>query len=82
YDVFCRESKDCKGQRMVNVIYPPANLFTEPIKEVPVSEEFMRLTEEKLHGLLSEIASVDVPFRRTTEEKTCSYCDFRMICGR
>ena len=82
YDVFCRESEDCKGQRMVNVIYPPANLFTEPIKEVPVSEEFMRLTEDKLHGLLSEIASVDVPFRRTTEEKTCSYCDFRMICGR
>ncbi len=82
YDVFCSESKDYKGQRMVNVIYPPANLFTEPIKEVPVSEEFMRLTEEKLHGLLSEIASVDVPFRRTTEEKTCSYCDFRMICGR
>ena len=82
YDVFCRESAEYKGQRMVNVIYPPANLFTEPVKEVPVSEEFMRLTEEKLHGLLSEIASVDVPFRRTTEEKTCSYCDFRMICGR
>ena len=82
YDVFCRKSEGYKGQRMVNVIYPPANLFTEPVKEVPVSEEFMRLTEEKLHDLLTEIASVDVPFKRTTEEKTCSYCDFRMICGR
>lgn len=82
YDVFCRESKNYNGQRMVNVIYPPANLFTEPVKEVPVSETFMRLTEEKLHGLLSEIASVDVPFRRTDEEDTCAICDFRMICGR
>ncbi len=82
YDVFCRGSEEYRGQRMVNVIYPPANLFTEPVKEVPVSEEFMRLTEERLHGLLSEIASADVPFRRTEEEKTCSYCDFRMICGR
>lgn len=82
YDVFCRESKNYNGQRMVNVIYPPANLFTEPVKEVPVSETFMRLTEEKLHGLLSEIASVDVPFRRTDDEDTCAICDFRMICGR
>ena len=82
YDVFCRESEDYKGQRMVNVIYPPANMFTEPVKEVPVSETFMELTEGRLHDLLSEIASVDVPFRRTDEAKTCSFCDFRMICGR
>ncbi len=82
YDVFCRGSEEYRGQRMVNVIYPPANLFTEPVKEVPVSEVFMKLTEERLHGLLSEISSTDVPFRRTEEEKTCSYCDFRMICGR
>lgn len=82
YDVFCRESEDYKGQRMVNVIYPPANMFTEPVKEVPVSETFMKLTEGRLHDLLSEIASVDVPFRRTDEEKTCAICDFRMICGR
>ena len=82
YDVFCRESVDCKGKRLVNVIYPPANLFTDPVKEVPVSDEFMRLTEERLHGLLSEVASVEVPFKRTGEEKTCEICDFRMICGR
>jgi hypothetical protein len=52
YDVFCRESGLFNGQRMVNVIYPPANLFTEQVKEVPVSETFMNLTEERLHGLL------------------------------
>ena len=82
YDVFCRESGLYDGKRMVNVIYPPANMFTEPVKEIPVSGEFMRLTEERLRGLLAEIASVEVPFRRTSEEKTCSLCDFRMICGR
>lgn len=82
YDVFCRESEEYSGRRMVNAIYSPAGLFTEPVKEIPVSERFMNLTEERLHGLLSEIASLEVPFRRTAEEKTCSYCDFRMICGR
>lgn len=82
YDVFCRESEGYRGQRMVNVIYPPAALFTQPIKEVPVSEKFMSLTEERLHSFLSEIASIVVPFVRTDEEKTCSHCDFRMICGR
>ena len=82
YDLFCRESGLFKGKRMVNVIYPPAGLFTGQVKEVPVSEEFMRLTEERLHGLLAEIASVEVPFERTSETGTCAYCDFRMICGR
>ena len=82
YDVFCRNSGLCKGEGIVNVIYPPAGLFTDPVKEDPVSEEFMRLTEEKLHGLLAEIASVDVPFVRTSDPDACKYCDFRMICGR
>lgn len=82
YDLFCRESGLFKGNRMVNVIYPPAGLFTGQVKEVPVSEEFMRLTEERLHGLLAEIASVEVPFGRTSETSTCAYCDFRIICGR
>lgn len=82
YDVFCRRSGVYKGERIVNVIYPPAGLFVGPAKEVPVSEEFMRLTEERLHALLAEIASVEVPFRRTSEANTCKNCDFRMICGR
>lgn len=82
YDLFCRQDTRVKGFRMVNTIYPPANLFTEPVKDVPVSEEFMKLTEERLHSLLMEITSLDVPFKRTDNDKTCSWCDFRMICGR
>jgi CRISPR/Cas system-associated exonuclease Cas4 (RecB family) len=82
YDVFCPGLKEFPGGRLVNVIYPPANLFTDQVKEVPVSGEFMKLTEDRLHSLLTEIASVDVPFRRTEEKATCEYCDFRMICGR
>lgn len=82
YDVFCSARNDSRGARLVNVIYPPANLFTEQVKEVPVSGEFMNMTKERLHSLLAEIASVEVPFRRTEEKDTCEYCDFRMICGR
>lgn len=83
YDVFCRGTEGLAGNRIVNVIYPPARLFTDPVREVPVSGKFMSLAEERLHGLLAEMASVGIPFRRTTEkESTCLYCDFRMICGR
>ncbi len=82
YDLMCRDEFVAKGSRLVNVICPPARLFTDPVKEVPVSQVFSDLMEEKLSSLLKEMTSLDVPFRRTDDEKTCSWCDFRMICGK
>ena len=52
------------------------------LKDRPQSAEFTRLTRERLKGLLAEMTDPSVPFRRTEERSTCSYCDFKMICGR
>ena len=30
----------------------------------------------------NEMYDVNVPFRRTSDEAACEYCDFKMICGR
>ena len=36
----------------------------------------------ELEALLKEITDPGVPFRRTDCAGACTYCDFRMICGR
>lgn len=82
YDKLCSDRPGIEGSRIVNSIYSPATLFTEPVKEVPLSPVFVALVEERLEALLGELASPEVPFRRTDDDKTCSWCDFRMICGR
>jgi hypothetical protein len=38
--------------------------------------------DEAMTGLLDELTDLSVPWRRTTDPKTCSYCDFKNICGR
>jgi hypothetical protein len=82
YDRFCKADPAVGNCRLVNTIYPPASLFKDPVRNVPVSQVFMEKTEEQFHQLLAELVSLEVPFSRTAEEKTCEYCDFRMICGR
>lgn len=67
---------------LVNSIYSTARLYSQPLPDVPVSGEFCRLAMEGLHALLAEIVDLSTPFRRTTEPKTCEYCDFKAICGK
>lgn len=38
--------------------------------------------ENHLSSLLSEIYGMEQPFDQTEDEKKCSYCDFKGICGR
>ena len=68
--------------RLVNSIYSTARLYSAPLPDVPVSAEFCRLAMDGLHALLTEIVDLSTPFRRTTEPKTCDWCDFKAICGR
>jgi len=82
YDVMCGSDPALAGARLVNTIYPPAGLFTSPVKDVPVSAEFMRLMADRLKSLLAEMVSPEIPFTRTDDPKTCSMCNFKMICGR
>ena len=43
---------------------------------------FGRLMDESVKGLLDELTDLSVPWRRTSDTKTCTYCDFKNICGR
>ena len=82
YGLLAQEQEKLKGRPVVNSIYSVSRLFTEPLKDRPQSAEFARLTRERLKDLLAEMTDPSVPFRRTEELRTCSYCDFKMICGR
>ena len=82
YGLLAQERPELKGRPLVNSIYSVSRLFTEPLKDRPQSAEFTRLTRERLKDLLAEMTDPAVPFRRTEEHQTCSYCDFKMICGR
>ena len=65
-----------------NSVYAPAKLFVSQVTDVPASRVFISLMKENLSELLAEIADPEVPFARTSDTKTCSMCDFKMICGR
>ena len=83
YGVLAGGSPEAEGMTLVNSIYQPSRFFTEGVRNVPVSQEFNREVEERLHGLLSEMSDTAVPWRRTDDIKnTCAYCDFKVICGR
>ncbi len=82
YDRFVAGDAALKGSRIVNSIYQPSRLFVKEVESVAVGGRFLTLMEERLHGLLGELADPAVPFRRTEDAKTCEWCDFKNICGR
>ena len=82
YDILAQEDPDVKGKAVTNSIYQPAVLFKEGVKNVPMCDRFNEEVMGRLHKILAEMTDTSVPWRRTGEEKTCSWCDFKMICGR
>ncbi|MBR3652496.1 MAG: PD-(D/E)XK nuclease family protein [Bacteroidales bacterium] len=82
YDRFVAGDAALKGRRIVNSIYQPSRLFVKEVESVAVGGRFLTLMEERLHGLLGQLADPAVPFRRTEDAKTCEWCDFKNICGR
>ena len=81
YDMFVKDSIPA-GADVVNCVYPTQKLFTSGVEQAPLSPVFCDIMKERLSGLLKEIAGTEVPFVRTEDRKTCSYCDFKNICGR
>jgi len=81
YDMFIEEQLEC-GTSISNSVYAPARLFVSAVESIPASPVFSSLMKERLSGMLREISDTEVPFNRTEDARTCSYCDFKMICGR
>ena len=81
YDRFVEKMK-LEYNELENVIYPVPKLFTGDIYASGTSKEFERLVTERLRGVLADISDPDRGFRRTGDEKTCGYCDFRKLCGK
>ena len=82
YDRFVASEKSLPDWRIVNSIYQTSRLFVHEVESVALSDRFLQLMDERVSGLLSEIADLDVPFRRTEDARTCEWCDFKNICGR
>ena len=82
YDLFAHADDALKGQTVVNSIYSTARLYTGALPDCPESPEFIRLCSRRLQDMLSEMTDISVPFRRTEEADTCTWCDFKNICGR
>ncbi len=86
YDMLLQNDPKMKGiiggRSIFNCVYSTAHLFREAPEAVPMNGRFYDEVSERLGKLLEEMYDPDVPFRRTEDEKTCGYCDFKMICGR
>ena len=82
YDLLADSRPEVRGREIHNCVYSTAHLFKEAPLTVPMNRKFFDAVSERLEALLNEMYDLEVPFRRTEDEGTCTYCDFRMICGR
>ncbi len=86
YDMLLQSDSKMKpvmeGREIDNCVYSTAHLFREMPSTVPMNRKFYDAVSERLGDVLDEMYDVNVPFRRTEDEKNCTYCDFKMICGR
>ena len=82
YDMYAAHDPQLKGNRQLNSIYSASRLFTREVENIPCSPKFASAVRERLQDSLRSLVDPNVPFRRTDDLKTCSYCDFKTICGR
>ena len=82
YDMLLQDKSECAGKQMFNCVYSTSTLFNEAPQIYPKNECFFKAVSQRLEALLEEMYDVNVPFRRTSNEDVCEYCDFKMICGR
>ena len=82
YDMLVENHPLAKGRQLFNCVYSPSKLFKEPPLTMPRNAVFFNAVSDHLEQTLEEMYSLEVRFRRTSDEKVCEYCDFKMICGR
>ena len=82
YDMMVSDSMGIPLSGIENVVYPASKMFTAPPPSSSVSPAFCNGVKERLTGLLSRMEDLSQPIERTSDRDTCSYCDFKNICGR
>ena len=82
YDMLMQGDSRLDGMNVANSVYSTANLFKDKPKTKSLNRKFYDAMSQHLEKLLKEMYDTAIPFRRTDDEKTCSFCDFKMICGR
>ena len=82
YDLLLRKNGHDAGRQVKNSIYSMATIFKNAPQTRDLNENFYKTMTMSLEELLTQMYDLEVPFRRTTVEKSCSYCDFRNICGK
>ena len=68
--------------KIYNSIYYPVDLFVGQVPVQECSEEFLRQVDVRLKERFEEMFDPQTGFKRTEDEKVCSYCDFKMLCGK
>ncbi len=82
YDLLLGKYDLVQGRKICNSVYSTAKLFKDVPKTVPMNVKFFDAVSERLKLLLDEMRDPERPFRRTSDEGVCTYCDFKNICGR
>ena len=87
YDLLVRTGHNASGQSydgrtVLNSVYETSLLFKEDVRNDALNESFYSMMKDALEQLFSEMLDPAVPFSRTSVEKNCEYCDFKVICGR
>ena len=82
YDMLLKQNGYDKNRQMKNAIYSTAAIFKEVPQTRDVNENFYQEALTQLQELLRQMTDPQEPFRRTELQKSCSYCDFRNICGK
>lgn len=82
YDMLLRQNGHEANRQMKNSIYSTAAIFKDAPQTRNLNEGFYQEVYSQLEALLSQMSDPQVNFRRTELQKSCSYCDFRNICGK
>lgn len=82
YDRMVMETERAGKEMIFNSLYSTSDLFRNTPSVYPLCGRFDELMDVRLKEILDEIRNKDIPFVRTEEEDACTYCDFKMICGR
>ena len=82
YDRMIAGRKEFAGKALCNSMYAMKSFFTEDVQVYPFNEGFADAVEDLLKTQFEDMENTSVPFKRSTDNKTCEYCDYRMLCGR